>query len=325
MLNPSLKCTILILSLSSSIGCSGTTDGTSPESDELSVADGSAAITGAVDRYLGQLPPGREPQIFAPGQASFPDVHEFGSVFSADGLALYYGVQLRDRAEIRGIFFENGQWQPPVPVVSDPQFGANDPFLSPNEDRLYFISNRPLADGGPAKDIDIWYLERQAGGWSPPINAGPAINSERDEYYISFTDDGALYFASNVAAGAERSHDFDLYVAQPTPGGFAAPERLAGEINTPGYEADAFVAPDGRYIIFSSSRKDGFGRGDLYVSVRRDDGTWSEGRHLDSPINTEGHELCPFVTRDGRYFFYTSNQDLFWVDAAVLEPFLTMP
>lgn len=301
------------------IACSGIVDSTGARKDAAPDADLEPS------RYLGQERPGLEPRIFAPGQASFPDVHEFGSVFSEDGLALYYGVDLGGRAEIRGIFFESGRWQAPVAVVSDARYGANDPFLSPTGDRLFFISNRPLEGDGPAKDIDIWYLAREADGWSRPIHAGPEINSSRDEYYISFTDDGTLYFASNVAADDSRRSDFDVYSARPTADGFAAPVRLTGEINTPAYEADAFVAPDGRYIIFSSSRRNGFGRGDLYLSVRRDDGTWSAGRHLGEPINTEGHELCPFVTRDGRYFFYTSDQDLHWVDAAVLEPFLTLP
>lgn len=36
-------------------------------------------------------------------------------------------------------------------------------------------------------------------------------------------------------------------------------------------------------------------------------------------VNSAGHELCPFVTKDGNYFFYTSNQDIYWVDATIIH------
>ena len=36
-------------------------------------------------------------------------------------------------------------------------------------------------------------------------------------------------------------------------------------------------------------------------------------------INTDGHELCPFVTGDGKYLFYTSNEDIYWIDSGIIE------
>ena len=119
------------------------------------------------------------------------------------------------------------------------------------------------------------------------------------------------------------THDFDLYAATLVDGEFATPVALPGEVNTPDYEADVYVAPDESYVIFSSRRREGLGRGDLYLSVRDADGQWSAARNLGAPINTEGHELCPFVTLDGRYLLYTSRQQIYWVDAAILEPFLS--
>jgi len=31
--------------------------------------------------------------------------------------------------------------------------------------------------------------------------------------------------------------------------------------------------------------------------------------------------LCPFVTQDGQYLFYTSNQDIYWVNAEIINTF----
>jgi len=37
------------------------------------------------------------------------------------------------------------------------------------------------------------------------------------------------------------------------------------------------------------------------------------------PINTKNHELCPYVTSDGKYLFYTSNEDIYWVSTKIIS------
>lgn len=48
-----------------------------------------------------------------------------------------------------------------------------EPFLSFKEDRLFFVSNRPLNDTTRVKkDFDIWYVEKdikKANGLNPKI------------------------------------------------------------------------------------------------------------------------------------------------------------
>jgi len=273
------------------------------------------------EAYLGLTPPGLEPEVFAPGVISKSGVYEYGSVWSADGRELYFGVNVGERAEIRTIRWSEGAWTGESVVVGHPDYTFGDPFLSPDGLRLYFISDRPLDQlGGPPKDFDIWFVERQAHSWGEPVNVGEPVNSESGEYYISFSAEGRLYFASNVNSG-ERRHDFDVYAAHAVASGFGTPEPLPGEVNTRAYEADAFVGPDESYVIYSSARREGLGKGDLYVSFRLADGSWGNGINLGDRINTAGHELCPFVTADSRFFFYTSAEDIYWVDAAILEEF----
>ena len=94
--------------------------------------------------YLGQKPPGNEPEIFAPGYISMPEQYEFGSVFSQSGDAFYYGVDVGGRSEIRFSRLVDGTWSRPEVLLSHDVYGYNDPMLSPSEDRLYFISDMPL-------------------------------------------------------------------------------------------------------------------------------------------------------------------------------------
>ncbi|MEM8906601.1 MAG: hypothetical protein AAGD05_02040, partial [Bacteroidota bacterium] len=186
---------------------------------------------------------------------------------------------------------------------------------------LYFISKQAMDGQGPSKeDHDIWYIEKTTQGWSAPINAGPKINSTGNEYYISFTEEGTMYFSSNVNAPEERKgSDLDIYYSKFVNGQFQDAVALGTAINTEEYEADVFVDPKEQYLIFCSTRSGSYGRGDLYISFKKPDGTWTTSLNMGKTINTKHHELCPFVSADGKYLFYTSNEDIFWVSTQIFK------
>ena len=265
-------------------------------------------------KYLGQKPPSLNPELFAPGLISKKGEYEFGSVFNRDATEFLYGVAINGKEEIRYSKLVGKKWSKPKVILIHNQYGYNDPFLSPDENRLYFISRRALDGLGKSKDYDIWYVERNNNQWSDPINAGPNINSNGNEYYVSFTNDGTMYFSSN-----KKGSNFDIYASKYVKGEFQKAIQLSDSINTLAYEADVFIAPDESYIIFCATRKGGLGRGDLYISFKNTDGTWSKSVNMGDHINTKNHELCPFVSKDGKYLFYTSNQDIYWVSADILE------
>lgn len=269
-------------------------------------------------RYLGEDLPSNEPKIFASGIISKDDQSEFGSIFSANGSEFFFAVEINGKAEIRYSKLDNGSWTAPKTIIGHTTYSFNDPMLSPDENRLYYISDRPK-NGEKTSDYDIWYSQRRSDGWSEPINAGNMINSARNEYYISFASDGTMYYSSNKNAKEGNHRDYDIYASKEKDGIFQESTRLSGSINTDAYEADVFIAPDKSYIIFCSIRPEGLGRGDLYISYKQENGEWSNATGLKKPINTEKHELCPWVTRDGKYFLYTSNQNIYWVSTKVFE------
>jgi hypothetical protein len=269
------------------------------------------------NKYLGQTPPQLQPQKFAPGLISTQAEIEFGSVFTADGTEFFYGVDIDHKPEIRYCKLVNGQWTKPKVLLKDAQYTYHDPFLSPDEQRLYFISNRPLSGKGKKKDADIWYIQREGKGWNQPVNAGSNINSDKNEYYISFTQKGSMYFSSNKAS--DKHYNYDIYVSHLKGKKFQPRIRLGAGVNTVRYEADVFVAYDESYVIFCTIRGDASNRGDLYISFKQKDGSWGKAKDMGKLINTKKHELCPFVTKDGKYFFFTRNNDIYWVSAKVIE------
>lgn len=269
--------------------------------------------------YFGQQPPTTTPKIFAPGTISKPDRYEFGCTLSKDGKEFYFGVASSELTEIYRTNLEDGKWTEPENIFQEEPDSFNDPMLSNDENRLYFISDRPRDANDDIEDIDIWYAERKGGGWSSPINVGSPVNNDMEQYYISFNNEGAMYFSSNINEKGSPEASFDIYKADPENGGFLDPQKLPSAINTNSYEADVYVAPDESYIIFCSIRENGLGRGDLYISFKDKSGNWTEAKSMGDKINTKGHELCPFVTRDGKYFFYTSNEDIYWVSSEIIN------
>ena len=271
--------------------------------------------------YLKQTPPRLVPEIFAPGKISLSDRGEFASVFSADGTEIIFGVSNGKKTEIRSARLIDENWSEPETIVAHERYNYMDGFLSPDETRLYYISDQPLDGQGDPKDPDLWFSNRTDEGWSPPQNAGPILNSNRSEYYVSFTTEGTLYFTTNRAAAKGQDINFDIHAASNINGEFQKPVRLGDTVNSPGYDGDVFVAPDESYLIFSSDRPGGHGSGDLYVSFHTAAGAWTEAKNMGSIINTGAQEYCPFVTRDGHYLFYSSKRDIYWVDASIIDGF----
>jgi hypothetical protein len=274
-------------------------------------------------KYFNELPPDTTPKVFAPGKISMESEFEFGAVFSNDRSEFYYGVEINGKAETRMMKYEpgnqrNGNWSQPVKILVHDIYSFNDPFLTPDNNRLFFISNRSFTGTGPKKDYDIWYIQRQGGRWSEPINAGRNINSDRNEYYISFTTAGKMYFSSNTLDN-EGANNFDIYSSETMNGVFQPPLKLGPGINTSHYEADVFVALDESYVVFSANRPGGLGSGDLYVSFRRADGTWTLSKSLGNIINTVTDDFCPYVSPDGKYLFYASQGDIYWVSTDVIR------
>lgn len=268
-------------------------------------------------KYFNQTPPGTTPAVFAPNTVSTKDQYEFGSVYSKDRTEFYYGVVIKGKAETRMMKFENGKWSSPVAILVHDVYSYNDPFLTPDEKRLFVISDQPMSGKGEKKDYDIWYIERQGGKWSEPINAGPNINTGKDQYYISFTSNGKMYFSSNVRQ--DGKDNFEIHTSEFRSGAFQPAVKLPSTVNTPDYEADVFVAPDESYLVFSANRPGGLGSGDLFVSFRKPDGGWTESRSLGNAINTDTDDFCPYVSPDGKYLFYASRSDIYWVSTEVIR------
>jgi hypothetical protein len=162
-----------------------------------------------------------------------------------------------------------------------------------------------LSDTGTkSRDYDIWYLEKKNNLWTGPYNAGPIINTEKDEFFPSVASNGNLYFTRDNDSTKE-----DIFVSVFTNNKYTVPVALPKEVNSPSYDFNAFIDPDETYIIFSSyKRTDDHGGGDLYIASRNA-GEWQTAKNMGDGINSISIDYCPFVSFDKKHFFFTTKKN----------------
>jgi len=96
-----------------------------------------------------------------------------------------------------------------------------------------------------------------------------------------------------------------MYVAKATKNGFEAPQALPTAMFGKGAKiGDSVVLRNGKVIIFSMRRDDSLGKGDLYISYKKD-GQWTLAKSLGNRVNTSDHEFTPIVSPDGKTLFFT--------------------
>ncbi len=69
------------------------------------------------------------------------------------------------------------------------------------------------------------------------------------------------------------------------------------------------IAPDESFMVFGSIRLRGLGQSDLFLTLRRPDGTWSKPRNLGPRINSAYIEHGPRISPDKKYLFFNRSND----------------
>jgi outer membrane protein OmpA-like peptidoglycan-associated protein/Tol biopolymer transport system component len=160
---------------------------------------------------------------------------------------------------------KNGsKWSRPInmqqPINSN--HWETQPSLSADGKTMYFIRGLKTKQGIQQQDIYVTEL-MENGKWAAPKKISDKLNTPgREESVFIHPDGKTLYFSSD---GHPGMGGLDIFIARLDENGdWSEPENLGYPINTSGDESSLLVGPDGKTAFFSSDRKGGEGKLDLY-------------------------------------------------------------
>jgi len=140
--------------------------------------------------------------------------------------------------------------------------------------------------------------ESAATRWTPA-----AISTDQYESTPTFSPDGTelVFMSSDPKFSAYR-----LLSSRCVAGQWSPPVPPSFALQAPVHDADPSFTPDGKRLFFISTRQNLRAEDedfDIWFVDRSADGRWSLARRLPAPVNSDGSELLPRATADGRLFF----------------------
>jgi hypothetical protein len=249
--------------------------------------------------YIDQAPPEQTPRVFRlQTHEGYFDGDRIA--ISADGKELYYTEVTSTWSDynIRYYKYSDQKWNGPFDLFP----GFLGPALSVDNKTMFFEKYKDSRT--------CWHSTRSDTGWSTPTLC-TELPDPKDKHYLQDTVSGRIYASSRGALNGLGQMDISAYAKTDATGAY---HSLGRPLNSPGNEGDFYVSRDEAFIVFGSPHRGGFGGGDLFISFRERDGSWSDPKNLGATINTPGYEFGPYVTDDKRYLFYSSSSDFTRVD-----------
>lgn len=211
-------------------------------------------------------------------------------------------------AKAQRLYFES-------PVILSDTLNSNAeesyPLYSSKDSTLFFVRTLFKENtGGFASGQDIWYSKRiTSGRWSIPKNDLKTLNNRGNNAVVGIADTGNTLYVMNAYDEKEQSEPGLAFSSGPS-GNWPAPKK----INIPTLEEkqgsyySLFVAPTEDVVIISMQSEKSLGLEDLYVSLKdTESNNWTAPIHLGPTINTSGFEISPYLSRDKKTLFFSSN------------------
>jgi len=194
------------------------------------------------------------------------------------------------------------------------------PCLSMDGKTLYFTRSgkEGLFSG---EDIFISNWDARGRKWGRASKLGSPVNTESEnESIISISSDEKSMLLYQTDPNRSKGDIYTSSINQET-NWWSKPEPLSNTINSDDWEGSGFLSADGRYLLFSSSKRnmtgpyapkgseyhgDKWGNIDIYLSERIN-GTWSTPVPLNSNINTPYADMSPYLSADGMILYFSSD------------------
>ena len=267
--------------------------------------------------YFSLEKPQSEPILFAKGLMD-PEVHHYHSSpkFNSDLSEMYFSVYLSyDDPQRTFVSKKKGnKWTKPELLELD-NYNAGRPVLSPNDNKLFFYSNRPDKVGDSSlRTSRIWYLEKEGNVFGEPKLLQLDSNLGISFYPDHFASDDTFYFSIKVSP-----RDYDMYQCKIKDDKPVELKRMNEPLSLEGkIENGSVTSPDNTILVFQAYDRNGDEKLILLACRLLQNGEWGEPKPLSKKINQVGARFASF-SPDGKYFLYTSTksgvEEIYWISS----------
>lgn len=241
--------------------------------------------------------------------SAFP---EYAPVISADESVLIFTSRRNNTTGGKiaedGSFFEdiyisynnNGEWSEPQSIGVNINTPGHEATIGLSVDgQQLFIYKDDNGDG------NIYFSKLEGDTWQVPVKLSDNVNSKSWESHATISSDGnTLYFTSDRKGGFGGR---DIYFSRKLPNGeWGLPINMGPKINTPYDEEGPFIHPDNRTLFFSSKGHNSMGGFDVFISIKDENGNWSQAMNMGFPLNSSDDDVFYVLSADGKRAYYSS-------------------
>jgi len=195
-----------------------------------------------------------------------------------------------------------------TPIQLTSVINSNDeelaPMLSPDGNTLYFIRTFHDANiGGKFAGTDIWMSRKDdQGQWMQASRMDNVWNNKRSNAVIGINSEQSVVYLLNGYTNKSGIAFSKFFGGQ-----WGQPEFIPiSGINRDDF-VGFYVTPEFDVILISMKGEDTLGEEDLYISLKESSGNWTEPRNLGPTLNTSGFEISPFLSKDKKRLYFSSN------------------
>jgi L-ascorbate metabolism protein UlaG (beta-lactamase superfamily) len=235
----------------------------------------------------------------------------FRGSFAPDGRSFYFFRKVGAGEEYRiFVSHRSGEtWGAPAVVRLGGEFSDLYPSISRDGRRMVFSSYRPVpgAASSVKPNAHLWYVDRANDGWGAPVYMRQASTPGHYHSWVELGFDDAVYFRRTSADWKVTETLRSVW----TGSAYGAPAPYADAERWKGWRSDVRVVggspgPGGTLVfldVATTNPRTGRSASDIWISRKRGD-AWTDPAPLGAGINSDGFDVFPFVSPDGRDLYF---------------------
>ncbi|MBL7903229.1 MAG: PD40 domain-containing protein [Bacteroidia bacterium] len=178
---------------------------------------------------------------------------------------------------------------------------------------VIFTSNRPgslgeqdITTGNYKSDIYETKVDKN-GKWSTPVILPPGVCTEVNEGQAWVSKKGDMIFFTRCPEEKNKVNKCGVYMAKKQGSTWGPASLLPFNIDSIHF-AHPCLSSDAKRLYFVSRKSGGYGGIDIwYCSFDVKTNSWGNPVNAGPAVNTEGDEMFPTVSNDGKYLYFSSN------------------